>query len=131
MSACSCSLSSDLLSDGLGARYGLDLIWSHDLPMVTWSGTSRVTTSVRDKEDVLELSDIKDGEEMEEKKDVLVSDWTSELGRSSRSSGTIHIKRACFCWVWYFTTSSSICVCFDMEGIVSVKEITTLEILEL
>jgi hypothetical protein len=63
MSACSRSLLSDLLSDGLGAslgtwscdgsRDGLDLIWSYDLPMVTWSGTSEVPTPVCDSEHVL------------------------------------------------------------------------------
>jgi hypothetical protein len=49
---CLCSLSSDLLSDGLGARScdDLDPIWSHDLPTVMWSGTSGVTTSVCDKD---------------------------------------------------------------------------------
>jgi hypothetical protein len=76
----------------------------------------------------LELSDIKGGEEIEEKEDVLVLDRTSELGRSSRSSDTIHIKQARFCWVWYSTTSSSICVHFDMEGIVSVVRVSVVHV---
>ena len=60
-----CSLSSDLLSDGLGIRSGawsrdgssddLDPIWSHDLPTVTWSRTSRVTTLVRDSKGKLTI----------------------------------------------------------------------------
>jgi hypothetical protein len=32
-----------------GSCDDLDPVWSHDLPTVTWSGTSGVTTSVRDK----------------------------------------------------------------------------------
>jgi hypothetical protein len=52
------SLSLDSLSDKVSAFFGawshdgscddLDPVWSHDLPMVTCPGTSRVTTSVHD-----------------------------------------------------------------------------------
>ena len=62
--ACSCSLSSDSLSDKVSAFFGtwsrdgshddLDPIWSHDLPTVTWSGTSGVTTSVCDTHEARE-----------------------------------------------------------------------------